>query len=354
MLYSNSNRGNITSYFSKEVRNALENIKPEKFRCFEEIRLRAGKPLMVQNYMDDWFVSKEGDLTKNACNAFIASYEDILKTLEIMSRNSIYAFQDDIKNGFLTLPGGHRVGLAGKTITEGRKVVSMKNISALNARISKEIIGCSLKIIKYILDSNREVYNTLIISPPQCGKTTLVRDIARVLSNGVREIGLHGMKVGLVDERSEIASCYEGIPQFDVGVRTDVLDACPKSVGMLMMVRSMSPRVIVTDEIGDRGDSSSIEAILNAGVKIIATAHGYNISGLRSRREVLSLLEERLFERYVVLSNVDGPGTVEEIVDGTSMELIYKKGGIKKNLQEMRHKGVFQGSIAEEYSKRAF
>jgi stage III sporulation protein AA len=316
---------NIIRYTSKEVREILLKVNLERMEYLEEIRLRANKPLIVQNYYEDWFVNNGGNLVKDPGNAFIVKQEEVFRTLEIMSRNSIYAFQQDIKSGFLTLPGGHRVGIAGKAVTEGPKVVNIKDITSLNIRISKEIQGCSLKILKYITHSKNEVYNTLLVSPPQCGKTTMLRDLARVLSNGVKEIGFKGIKVGLVDERSEIAACHKGMPQFDVGIRTDVLDGCPKSIGMIMMIRSMSPQVIITDEIGDQGDKDSIITILNAGIKIITTAHGFNISELKSRREVLNLIEEKVFERYIVLSSFNGPGTVEEIIDGTSMDLIYKR-----------------------------
>lgn len=284
----------IIRYISKEIREIMLKIKPEKLEHFEEVRLRANKPLILQNYYDDWFIDGEGNLVKDQKNAFIVRQEEILKTLEIMSRNSIYAFQDDIKNGFLTLPQGHRVGIAGKTITEGKNIVNIKDISSLNIRISREIQGCSLKIIKHIIDnknSKSEVYNTLIISPPQCGKTTLLRDITRVLSNGVKEMDQKGIKVGLIDERSEIAACHKGLPQFDIGIRTDILDRCPKSIGMIMMVRSMSPQVIVTDEIGGEGDKDAIVSILNAGVKIIATAHGFNISELKAGEKFWALLK---------------------------------------------------------------
>ncbi len=316
---------NIIRYISKEIREVLLKANLERLDHLEEIRLRANKPLILQNYYEDWFVNNEGNLVKSQRNAFIVKQEEILRTLEIMSRNSIYAFQDDIKNGFLTLPGGHRVGIAGKAVIEGKNVVNIKDITSLNIRISKEIQGCSLEIIKHITNNKNEIYNTLIVSPPQCGKTTMLRDLARVLSNGVKEIGFKGIKVGLVDERSEIAACHRGIPQFDVGIRTDVLDRCPKSTGMIMMIRSMSPQVIITDEIGDQGDKDSILAILNAGIKIITTAHGFNISEFKSRREVLYLIEEEVFERYIVLSSANGPGTVEEIIDGTNMNIIYKR-----------------------------
>ena len=172
---------------------------------------------------------------------------------------------------------------------------------------------------------NGSVYNTLIISPPGCGKTTLLRDLSRVVSSGSQKFGFNGLKVGIIDERSEIAACYKGVSQNEIGVRTDVLDGCPKAVGMSMMLRSMSPQVIVTDEIGNQGDKEAVMRILNAGVKIITTAHGFNISELKTRQEVLGLIEEKAFERFIVLSNILGPGTIEEIVDGTIMKIIVRR-----------------------------
>lgn len=140
-----------------------------------------------------------------------------------------------------------------------------------------------------------------------------------MLSNGLHESIFKGVKVGIVDERSEIAACFKGIPQNDVGIRTDVLDGCPKTIGMDMLIRSMSPKVVITDEIGNDGDRDAIQRVLNAGVKIIASAHGYNVSELKSRREVLGLLQEKVFDKLIVLGNSKGPGTIVEVVDGKSI-----------------------------------
>lgn len=310
----------ILSFISHDIRNILKNIDPFQMETLEEIRLRANKPIMILNCSGDWFVNSNGNLSRSMEGSCVARQEEILKTLELMSQNSIYAYQDDIKNGFITLKGGHRVGIAGKVVLEGEGIKNIKDVSGLNIRLSKEVHGCSSKVIKHILKKG-SVCNTLIISPPQCGKTTLLRDIARVLSNGVEEYDFKGIKVGIVDERSEIAACYKGIPQNDVGVRTDVLDACPKRIGMSIMLRSMSPNLIITDEIGDEGDKNAVMKVVNAGVKIITTAHGYNISELKSRQEVISLIREKIFEKYVVLSSRHGPGTVEEIIDGVTMEV---------------------------------
>ncbi|MCX8129017.1 MAG: stage III sporulation protein AA [Clostridia bacterium] len=311
----------ILPFLSYNIRSILTQINQNKTDCFEEIRLRAEKPLMIQGSNIDWFVDKDGKLTEKADNPYIVGQEDIVKTLELMSENSIYAYQEEIRSGFITLKGGHRVGICGKAVIEGNYVKNIKDISGMNIRLSKEISGCSSGIIRFILDSNKSVYNTLIVSPPQCGKTTILRDIARTISDGT--LSFKGLKVGIVDERSEIAACYRGIPQNNVGVRTDVLDGCPKTVGMSMMLRSMSPQVMITDEIGNQGDKEAVMKVINAGIKIITTAHGYNISELKTRQEVLSLIEEGIFERYIVLSRAKGPGTLEEIIEGNSMKMIY-------------------------------
>mgnify|MGYP000686723372 FL=1 len=161
--------------------------------------------------------------------------------------------------------------------------------------------------------SGRDVCHTLVLSPPQMGKTTLLRDIARKLSDGYP--GFRGLKVGIVDERSEIAGCWQGIPQRKVGMRTDVLDSCPKAAGIMMMIRSMSPRVIITDEIGRPEDAAAIQEALNAGIKIIASAHAADINDALARPFLSRLLENRIFERIAVLGDSLGVGTLEKVYD---------------------------------------
>ena len=280
----------------------------------------------MQNYRNEWFVRADGSLCNTSDKAVIVKQKNISRTLELMSENSIYAFQEEIKNGYLTLRGGHRIGIAGRVVYDGKSIKNIKDISGLNIRLSKQVIGCAGKIMRYIIKGKSDIYNTLLISPPQCGKTTLLRDIARYLSDGIPGRDFKGIKVGIVDERSEIAACFRGLPQNNVGIRTDVLDGCLKSVGMTMMIRSMSPNALITDEIGCEGDRDAILGALNAGVKIITSAHGYNISELKSRREVLKLLEDKVFDRYIVLGNSKGPGTLVEVIDGTTMKTVAGEG----------------------------
>ncbi|MCX7923271.1 MAG: stage III sporulation protein AA [Clostridia bacterium] len=315
----------ILNFISTRVKCILARVDPVKLMESEEIRLRSNRPLMLQGSHGDWFVDLNGNLTRRPNNPFITTPEDVIKTLELMSENSIYAYLDEIRNGFITLKGGHRIGIAGKVVAEGDSIKNIKDISGLNIRIAREVRGCSLKVIRHVLSDKNCVYNTLIVSPPQCGKTTILRDMTRIISDGMAELDFQGIKVGIIDERSEIAACYKGIPQNQVGMRTDVLDGCPKAAGMSMMLRSMSPQVIVTDEIGNQGDKDAVMKVINAGVKIITTAHGYNISELKSRLEVLSLIEQKVFERYIVLSSFNGPGTIEEVIDGSNMKVIYRR-----------------------------
>jgi stage III sporulation protein AA len=317
---TSSLKRDILPMLSKRTASCIENALIYGLEPLEEIRLRAEKPLVLQNYFKEWFIGNDGLLTSNPSGSFTVTKEDIKTSVGLMSENSIYAYQDEIRNGYITIKGGHRVGLAGRVVLDGCSVKNIKDISGLNIRLSNQVFGCSKKIARYLLRDNSDIYNTLIISPPQCGKTTILRDIARSLSNGIKESGFKGIKVGIVDERSEIAACFRGVPQNDVGIRTDVLDGCPKRVGMPMMIRSMSPMVIITDEIGNDGDREAVHSVLNAGVRIITTAHGYNISELKSRREVLKLIEDRVFERYIVLGNERGPGTLMEVIDGMEMK----------------------------------
>lgn len=313
----------ILQFISPTIRSIIKKIELKKLETLEEIRLRADKPLMIHSGGSEWFVSQGGQLLTNRTGSFVVCQQEVIKSLELMCENSVYAYQEEIRNAFLTLRGGHRVGISGRAVLDGASMKFIKDVSSLNIRMSRQVKGCASKIIKYLISENREIYNTLIISPPQCGKTTLLRDISRLLGDGIDSLHFKGIKVGIIDERSEIAACYKGVPQNDIGCRSDVLDGCPKQVGMSMLLRSMSPEVIITDEIGNQGDYDAVMKVLNAGVKLITSAHGYNISEMKSREEVIRLIEKKIFERYVVLDNTKGPGNVKEIVDGQRMEVIY-------------------------------
>ena len=237
-----------------------------------EFRLRINRPpVLVYSFGERQMYSEN-------MQDYIVKADDIRATLDLVSNYSLYAFENELRQGFITIKGGHRIGFAGQVIVEDGRVRNVKHISFVNIRVAHEIKGCGLKALPYMIKEGR-VLNTLIVSPPGCGKTTLLRDIIRLISTGNSD--LNGVNVGICDERSELAACYMGIPQNDVGPRTDVLDACPKAQGMLMLLRSMNPKVIAVDEIGTREDVEAISYVINCGCSILATIHGCTIDDIR-------------------------------------------------------------------------
>ena len=280
-----------------------------------EIRIRTRMPLCIigGNKTDKYFINANAELTLPE-HGYYPSKEEVNRIFTAICRSSLYAYKEDIKNGFITLKGGHRVGIAGKMLPDG----SVYDVSSINIRIARQVKGCSKNILKHIIKNPFEVYSTLIISPPACGKTTVIRDIARVLGTGSNFPEFKGVSVGIIDERSEIAACYNGVPSNDVGKMTDVYDACPKEKGIMMMIRCMAPEVIITDEIGGNGDASAVESAMNAGVKIIATAHGKQLSDMKVRKEIATMMNIGAFEKYITLSSDNGPATLKEVVDNVN------------------------------------
>ena len=236
-----------------------------------------------------------------------------LPILGIFSRHSLYAFEDEIRQGFLTIEGGHRVGIAGKAVTEGSGLRTIRDISSLNIRLAHEKPGCGDPVLPWLYENGR-LQNTLILSPPGAGKTTLLRDVVRQVSNGNRYGP--GLQTAVVDERSELGACFKGVPQCDLGMRTDVMDGCPKALGMVMMIRSMAPGAVAVDEIGDREDLEALRYVMKCGCRILATVHGSSPEDLKKKPVLAEMVREGMFSRYVALSRRLGPGTVEAVCDG--------------------------------------
>lgn len=294
----------------ESIRTMLEGIK--NLEKMQEVRIKVNKPLQV-------YLGKDEIVT-----GYIVTEEDIKIILQRMSNYSIYAFEEEMKNGYITIKGGHRVGICGSCVIDNNRVRTIKNIASLNIRICREVIGCADKIMPYIVDDEK-VLNTIVISPPKCGKTTLIRDIARNLSNGFKTgcIKVSGKKVCIIDERSEIAGCSNGIPQMNVGIRTDVLDSCLKSMGIMMAIRSMSPDVIICDEIGTYKDMESILAAMNSGVNLITTIHGFGIEDLYKRSVFKEILDNNVFDRAIILSASKEVGKIEYIYDFNKKEKLW-------------------------------
>lgn len=292
------------------IREVIRSLPAPVLECLEEVRVRQERPLEIVTNEESWFVSRSSRLSKQPHDAMIPNKEDCLNLLNLISNHSLYTMDEELRQGYVTVEGGHRIGLVGKVIVEGGKVKHLRDITGFNVRIARQVPGVADPLLPYMFH-HKKAENVLIVSPPQCGKTTLIRDLARRASEG--STLFPAFKVGIVDERSEIAGCVAGIPQHDVGPRTDVLDGCPKAEGMMMMIRSMSPDILVVDEIGRKADSDAIHEAIYAGVHIFATVHGQSIKEIAARPVLKELLQEKVFTRIVLLSRRKGPGTVEGV-----------------------------------------
>jgi stage III sporulation protein AA len=300
----------VLAFLPKTIIEQLEQIPPFQQIEIEEIRIRIDRPIEVTMAGKSIFLP------------YKVLAEDAQHLLNKISRHSIYALEEELRRGYITIDGGHRVGLAGKVILDEGKVKAIRDISSFNIRIAKEKIGIAEPLIPALYD--RHWQHTMIIGPPQTGKTTLLRDIARIVSSGEHDKGIPAYKVGIVDERSEIAGCVNGIPQLTFGARVDVLDACPKAEGMMMMIRSMSPDVLVVDEIGRLEDTEAILEAVNAGIKLMMTTHGESFDDIRNRPSLKRILDQGIFQRYVELSRQKGPGTITKMKDSNGKEISNK------------------------------
>jgi len=351
----------------------------------EEIRIREERPLEIGFGGAGFaFVTPQGDLAADAGQAYRPGREECRSLLELLTNHSVYTFEEELRRGYITIAGGHRVGLAGRTVLEQGGVKLIRDVGSFNIRLARELPGAARPVLPHLLDpAARSVHHTLIIAPPQAGKTTLLRDLVRLISRGEwpgqqaagrasgfggaeaggagasggrawsamggnaeakaaggeggaryagRISGLGGAaahegrsgawsaggpngfggeaarapdwparKVAVVDERSELAACVKGVPRFDLGPRTDVMDGCPKAEGMMMMIRSLSPDVLAVDEIGRREDAAAVQEAAHAGIRVIATAHGADAADVSRRPALRELLDEALFARIVVL-----------------------------------------------------
>ncbi|OAS22957.1 stage III sporulation protein AA [Paenibacillus oryzisoli] len=309
----------ISHLLPQNIRFMLSELPPNVQASVEEIRVRESRPLEI-SWADRYaFISERGEMVTQEALAYKPSRQDCMTLLETLTNHSLYTFEEELRRGYITVSGGHRVGLAGRTILDQGQVKQIRDVSSFNIRIAREIQGVGQGILPYLIDQNMgNIHHTLIISPPQQGKTTLIRDLARLISRGewgARNSTLIGKKVGIVDERSELAACVKGVPKFDLGPRTDVLDGCPKAEGMMMMIRSLSPEVLIVDEIGRSEDADAIHEAIHTGIRVLATAHGASYEDVRRRPVLRELIGTGVFTKYVILQRRKGASASFRILD---------------------------------------
>ncbi len=297
---------NIFARLPDDLARSLRGLPERIMNELEEIRFRVNRPVVVYSGGREYEIARR--------DAPVMRSDEIGMIFSLLMDHSDYAYQDQIRSGYITLDGGHRVGICGRVITDGGRVVSVRDISSINIRRGCEYPGISDAVLPYITEANDRIRNTLIISPPRCGKTTVLRDI-------IRNISRMGNRVGVCDERSEIAGSAGGVPGFDVGPRTDVMDGCPKDTGISMLIRSMSPDVIAVDELGSSDDAKAVERAAVAGVSLVATMHGRSYDDA-VRSPVGQFIKNGSISRLIILSADPRPGTVKDILNSANMSLI--------------------------------
>lgn len=278
-----------------------------------EIRLRIGRPVMLSLPGQDVFVAQSGLVSYTIrAGLLTAGRSEIDEAFRLLCNSSVYAHQNEIRNGFIILRGGHRAGICGTAVIDSGCITNIRDISSISLRIARQIRGSSGLVIKSIVHTEK-VDGTLIFGPPGCGKTTVLRDLARAFSCGESSAGR--MRVAVVDERGEIGATFLGQPQNELGPCCDVLDGYPKGEGILQAVRCLSPDIIFCDEIGSEEDARAIEASLNAGVSVIASAHAGSITELRARPQIARLIASGAFIKAIQLQGRGSPGCITAIYD---------------------------------------
>lgn len=295
----------------------LENILPDvilkplnllKFDDLCEIRLRLYRPTTINYKNTYYFLGTSGLCNEN--ESIICTKEILQNVISKASNHSVYAVNEEIKDGFISVKNGIRIGICGTVVVQDGKVLTTKNISSINIRIPHQVVGSSYKILKFLFDINGQVQNTLIIGAPGVGKTTILRDLCLQIYKKRRDLNIL-----LLDERMEIAASYEGVPQLNVGNSTDIISAGKKEINIQNGIRSMSPNVIILDEIGSLQDIKAIEYAVNCGVSVIASVHCKDIYEFQKKTDFENLIKSRAFKRIVVLSQNNGKGTIENLYD---------------------------------------
>ena len=309
----------LAPWLPEPLAEAVAGLPEEWAARLVELRIRRSRPLLAVTGDGEAFVAASGRIVPDPRAALHPDERLIQGLIDRVCGGSVYAVAEQLRQGFVTLPGGHRVGLGGRAVLGAQlSVHALADISSAAIRIARALPGVARPLLPRLMlarpGRRPHLASTLVLSPPGAGKTTLLRDLARLASYGVPELDLPGAQVVIVDERSELAGSFRGVPQHDVGPRTDVLDGCPKVEGIHWALRALGPDVLVTDEIATAADAEAVARAAHSGCTILASAHADDVPQARRRPGLSRLFELGVFARVVLLSRRHGPGTVEQVM----------------------------------------
>lgn len=313
----------IIKYLSVNIKNIMLTQNNFILQNIYEIRIRINTPIYLKTVQGNYFISYNKCSHMYNDTFYKVSKNDINHTMAALTSYSMHAYENEIKRGYITIQGGHRVGICGDCIYSENNFSGFKNITSFNIRIAKDFHNCTNNYYKYIIKNNKQIYNTLIAGPPLSGKTTFIRELTRKLSDGITNPEFYGCDITVIDERGEIASQYNGIPQIYIGTRTDILSYCMKKEGFFMSIRSLAPKIIVSDELGSIEDFEIIQYALKSGVKIITTAHCFDINDLYDNIYIKKILDNKFIERIIILGYTKRPIYVKKIYDNLKDTLLY-------------------------------
>lgn len=293
-----------SSVLSSDLHKMIISINPSIKEKATEIRLRVGRPLTVCCGKRIYYVTPSGNTSEQADNnsLFMVNQKCLSECFQRLCGFSVYSYQKELRQGYLTFRGGHRAGICGTAVINDNEIVGMRDITSINIRISRQITDAAAQLYAKI---GNELEGTLIAGMPACGKTTVLRDFAR-------RISLSGKNVTVIDERGELSGAWNGNIINDLGM-CDVLNGYPKAQGIIRAIRAMSPDVIICDEIGSKDDCKAIESAINTGVKIVASIHAQSLDGLSKHTQTKELLDMGVFKYIVMLSGKNSPGKIEGI-----------------------------------------
>lgn len=289
--------------FNEKIRTAVSKLSDNNQTKISEIRLYKDKEISVVIRDNAFFLLPDGTISIDNSKGIIASQSDIDNIFQIACQYSVHSFKNEIAQGFLTLRGGHRMGLCGTAVLKNDQIETIKDISSLNIRIAREIKGCAVNVYSALFSYG--LCNALIVGPPSCGKTTILRDLCRLIGNE--------HKISVIDERNELGATVNGSAQNDLGTFCDIFNTYPKHEGIMTAIRVMSPKVIICDEIGNENDSYALKYADNSGVRILASAHAGSIDEAMNRKVLSDLFKNKMFQYVVLLGTGDKVGQIVDI-----------------------------------------